>query len=133
MKKWKALTICQPYAHLIMTGEKRVENRTWPTRYRGTLVIHAGKSKDWLDTHNGEVPADMPFGAIVGYVRLVDCVRVDADLPQRLQWLRDHEHAHGPWCWVLKFPKRLSIPIPYRGAQGIFSVPDNAFDVVRGG
>ena len=44
----QAITICQPYASLIigwpaMPPEilKRVENRTWPTRYRGPLVIDA--------------------------------------------------------------------------------------------
>jgi hypothetical protein len=51
----KALTICQPYAHLIVRGEKRVENRTWPTRYTGPLAIHAGKSRQWLSP--GDVPA----------------------------------------------------------------------------
>ena len=44
----KALTICQPYPHLIMLGEKPVENRTWATSYRGPLAIHAGKSRQWL-------------------------------------------------------------------------------------
>lgn len=39
----KALTISQPYASLIARGEKFVENRRWPTPYRGPLAIHAGK------------------------------------------------------------------------------------------
>ncbi len=54
----KALTICQPYAELIMRGVKRVENRTWATRYKGALLIHAGKSREW---YQGlfEVPAGL--------------------------------------------------------------------------
>lgn len=53
----KALTICQPYPHLICTPQsdlkdgdvrKRVENRTWGTSHRGPLLIHAGRSKAWL-------------------------------------------------------------------------------------
>ena len=45
----KAITISQPWAHLIVRGEKRVENRTWPTEHRGPLAIHAGKSLAELD------------------------------------------------------------------------------------
>jgi hypothetical protein len=44
----KALTICQPFAHLIATGQKIVENRVWSTSYRGMVATHAGKSRDWL-------------------------------------------------------------------------------------
>jgi len=36
----KALTISQPYASLIVSGKKWVENRTWGTSYRGMLAIH---------------------------------------------------------------------------------------------
>src|SRR3546814_4442712 len=77
----KALTICQPYAELILLGLKRVENRSKPTRHRGPLLIHAGKSRDWLrivpqpptyegcpdmsyDRTSGLYLADMDFGAI---------------------------------------------------------------------
>ncbi|MFP4145888.1 MAG: ASCH domain-containing protein [Phycisphaeraceae bacterium] len=123
MKTWKALTICQPYAHLIMAGEKLVENRTWPTRYRGPLVIHAGKSRAWLDSWDQPVPEDMPFGAVVGWVRLVDCVRLGGELPEKLAWLREHEHASGPWCWVLADPHPAPKPLPYRGRQGLYEIP----------
>jgi len=44
----KAVTIYQPYAELIARGEKRVENRSWRTDYRGPLAIHAGCSRAWL-------------------------------------------------------------------------------------
>jgi hypothetical protein len=37
----KALSIQQPFAHLILTGRKRLENRTWSTPYRDCLWIHA--------------------------------------------------------------------------------------------
>lgn len=36
-----ALTVRQPWAWCIEHG-KPVENRTWQTRYRGPLAIHAG-------------------------------------------------------------------------------------------
>jgi len=39
----KALSIRQPFAQLICIGLKDVENRTWPTKYRGRLQVHASK------------------------------------------------------------------------------------------
>ncbi len=37
----KALTIWQPWASLIAAGEKIYETRSWPTKYRGPIAIHA--------------------------------------------------------------------------------------------
>ena len=42
----KVLTIKQPWATLIMQGNKRFEFRSWQTKYRGDLLIHAGKGID---------------------------------------------------------------------------------------
>lgn len=41
----KGLTIKQPYAQLLATGEKRYETRSISTRYRGPVAIHAGADK----------------------------------------------------------------------------------------
>jgi len=38
-----ALSIRQPWAWLIVNGWKDIENREWSTRFRGRLLIHAGK------------------------------------------------------------------------------------------
>lgn len=42
----KALTIRQPWAHAIFHLGKDVENRSWRTRYRGPLLIHAGAHRE---------------------------------------------------------------------------------------
>jgi putative component of membrane protein insertase Oxa1/YidC/SpoIIIJ protein YidD len=39
----KALTILQPWASLLAIGEKLYETRSWATKYRGPIAIHAGK------------------------------------------------------------------------------------------
>lgn len=114
----KALTICQPYAELIARGEKVIENRTWPTSFRGQFFIHAGKSREWMDDGDEDDYPGMVFGALIATARLVDCVRF-ADLPPHL---KNHEHANGPWCWVLDRVNRIE-PIRFRGAQGLFDVP----------
>jgi hypothetical protein len=39
----KALSLTQPWAWIVLHGGKRIENRTWSTRFRGTFLIHASK------------------------------------------------------------------------------------------
>ena len=124
----KALTICQPYAELIARGLKVIENRHWPTMYRGPLAIHAGKSRAWLDdTYTEDLGGEqaMTFGAVVAVADLIDCRRI-TDLPEELQL---NEHANGPYCWLLSNVRRIR-PVAWRGAQGLFEIPDSA--LVRG-
>lgn len=134
----KCLTICQPYAEEIMRQAKRVENRTWWTNYRGPLLIHAGKSRAWLcgetdDELKQEYGRKLEFGAIVGQVNLVDCVkattiqegRLEARYPGLMSDAHQH-HVNGPWCFVLDNVRRFPSAIPYRGAQGFFNVPKTA-------
>ena len=140
----KCLTICQPYPTLIFLPEsdfrhKRVENRHyWPFSYRGTLLIHAGKSRAFLDDvdsfhdPNYGIPLEeMVFGAIVGVVNLAGVVellqggRVPEAARHRWPWLESHRHKEGPCCLILENPRKFAKPIPYRGAQGLFNVPDD--------
>lgn len=46
----KVLTIKEPWATLIIDGYKKYEFRSWKTKYRGKILIHAGMSleKDML-------------------------------------------------------------------------------------
>ncbi len=41
----KALTLWQPWASLVALGVKTIETRSWSTKYRGPLAIHAGAKK----------------------------------------------------------------------------------------
>ncbi len=127
----KALTICQPYAHLIVRGEKRVENRDWPTRYRGPLLIHAGKARNFLDPlielEMAAAGDPLVFGALVGRCNLVDVVTIEdiraGRLNHRFPWLRSHKHCFGAYCWVLADVQRYAVPIPCVGAQGLWEPP----------
>ena len=42
----KILSIRQPWAHLITQGSKDIENRSWPTKYRGAFLVHASLTVD---------------------------------------------------------------------------------------
>jgi hypothetical protein len=73
----KALTIRQPWADAIAHGSKRTENRTWTTRYRGPILIHAGIAEDRqtiLPIGQNTARADWPDyrGAIIATAELVD-------------------------------------------------------------
>ena len=46
----KALSIRQPWAWLIVNGHKDIENRSWPTRFRGPVLIHAAKGMTMSST-----------------------------------------------------------------------------------
>lgn len=131
----KALTICQPYAELIARGDKRVENREWPTSYRGPLLIHAGKSRTWLegqtvDELNEEFGRTVEFGAIVAKANLVACLHIDrierGEYDKTYPWLKGGPHVNGTWCWVLENVERLPAAITWTGAQGLWNC--DAFD-----
>jgi hypothetical protein len=114
----KALSIRQPWAHLVVTGRKRVENRAWATRYRGPLIIHAGVR--WTDEpideienrHDIRIPRDLPRGGIVGLVDLVDIVRRS-----------DDPYFTGPLGWV--FANARVLPFrPVVGRLGLFETDE---------
>lgn len=75
----KALSIKQPWAWAIIEGFKDVENRSWPTSYRGPLFIHAGLKEaplGWLALEREGIDflCEVEKGGIIGVVDLVACV-----------------------------------------------------------
>ena len=56
----KALTVKQPWAHLIAAGAKRWETRSWSTNYRGLLAIHASKDMGTVDAVLVKNPGENP-------------------------------------------------------------------------
>lgn len=82
----KVLTIKQPWATLIMQGDKRFEFRSWQTKYRGDLLIHAGKGidKEAMKRLVKYLPDEIPLGKILGKVTLVDCIRMCPEFKEML-------------------------------------------------
>jgi len=85
----RALSIRQPWAWLILHGGKDIENRNWPTKVRGRVLIHASATM----THDDYrfcaeyVRLNLPWakiiippmlmlkrGGIVGSVEITSCV-----------------------------------------------------------
>jgi len=115
--KMKAISIRQPWAWLILHGGKDIENRTWATKYRGPVLIHAGKTIDQPAYHYVYGEYDIPprdeiaLGGFVGVATLVDCVS-------------QHESCwwEGPYGFVLQAVKAFPRFIPYPGRVGLFEV-----------
>lgn len=82
----KVLTIKQPWATLIMQGDKRFEFRSWQTKYRGDLLIHAGKGidKEAMKRLAKYLPDEIPLGKILGKVTLVDCIKMCPEFKEML-------------------------------------------------
>lgn len=117
----KALSILQPWAWLIVRGLKDIENRNWPTHYRGPFLVHAGKGFDkdfdWMmaeDLLQAPMPAPSFFdnlrGGIVGRAEITGCV-TSSDSP----WF------FGPHGFTLANARPLPF-LPYRGERGFFEV-----------
>jgi len=106
----RAITIHQPWAELIVRGEKDVENRSWRTHHRGPLLIHAGARADTASFAQQGVPDDVERSAIIGVVEVVDCTR-----ERTSRW-----HEEVSWGW-------------YLGRRGLFEVPDRKVAAQLGG
>lgn len=129
MATMKAITIMQPFADLIASGMKRVENRPWRTHYRGPIAIHAGLSRTWLRESDDD--EELVFGAVIATCELVDCLSIDE--ARNVPWLRRHPHTQGPWCLVLADVQRLDSPIFVRGRQSLWDWEPPARLVLRSG
>ncbi len=124
----KCITVRQPHAHLLATGAKFVDNRTWETNYRGWLAIHAGKSENALSDGDMERYPDMAFSAIVAVTHMAGCVHINhiarlIETQPEFGWIRDQNHIIGPFCWLLPVIYPLAEPVQRVGKRGLFSLP----------
>ena len=82
----KVLTIKQPYASLIAYGIKKYEFRTWNTKYRGEILIHAGKNVDKKAMEEFKVyNVECPLGCIIAKVKITDSIKVDKKFKEILK------------------------------------------------
>ena len=90
----KTITIKQPYASLIAAGIKKYEFRTLKSKYRGKLLVHAGKGIDKkamekFKNYNLEYPSS----CIIAICDMVDCVKIDEETRKML--LKENELVYG--------------------------------------
>lgn len=123
----RVLSVKQPWADLIASGEKSLEIRSWPTKYRGPLLIAASAAPSRSeDARRHPMPARERMGILVCVVDLVDvrpAVRADARLCGGFD-------PSGEWAWVLEAPRRVQ-PVQYKGTLGIREVDAQTLRAVK--
>ena len=117
----KVLTIKQPWATLIIQGDKRFEFRSWKTKYRGELLIHAGKGidKEAVKRLEKYLPKELPIGKILGKVTLVDCIKMSPEFKEKL--LKENSDIYTKssfqenYGWLLDNVEVFNEPIEAKG------------------
>lgn len=141
----KLVSLWEPWATLMAIGAKRIETRSWSTRYRGWLAIHASKGglgkihlartleePEFSEALKGEL---LSPGCIVAVLRLVDCCPMEdlgclpgvfSDYPEldTRQERAFGDFHEGRWAWVTEGLFRLPHPLPYRAKQGLVELDE---------
>lgn len=126
----RVLTIKEPFASLVAYRIKRIETRSWKTKYRGEIYIHAGLTKvNVKDKRISHLLSYLPnptpkYGEIIAKANLVDCVFMDdAFLKQIKENPVEYECGHyeyGRYAWILEDVELLENPISAKGKLGIW-------------
>lgn len=117
----KTLSTKQPWAYLICSGIKDIENRSWKTNYRGKVLIHTSAlrahwqltAEQFFNTPNNlyKELKNTCTSAIIGSVDIIDCIQ-------------DHQSVwaeKGQYHWVLKNPILFKEPIlDIKGKLGLW-------------
>lgn len=142
-----AISLWQPWASFMAMNLKKNETRHWATSYRGPLLIHAAKRKPTHDElefywhilfNHGRTGGwlwDLPLGVLLCRVDQVDCQQIGHENCPPETELEYHlgNYDHGRYMWITDNLLRFKNPIPWKGKQGFFEVPDEVIEkaVVR--
>ena len=141
----KALSLTQPWATAIAVGQKQFETRSWSTKFRGEVCIHAAKGFPKYAREFAAEEAEFnddsictvdwtkcPLGAILCVANLVECYPAEVLTPSRLEshW---GDFSIGRFAFKLENVRVLKLPVPATGHLGFWPVPwDEANAVARG-
>jgi hypothetical protein len=118
----KAISLRAKHALSVMYLNKRVENRSWPTKYRGSLYLHVSTKgrltqsdrEEWAHAYRIDVPSKLE-GHLVATMKVVACTK---EIPRgQKNWAQ-----RGSWHFILKDVKLLRRPIKIAGQLGIWNV-----------
>ena len=121
----KCLSICQPFAKLIIQDKKTIELRNWNTNYRGEFLVHAPIKIRKEDCKKLKIDKKLTTGAIIGKAEIYDVKKyqstkeIQNDKNKHFSSTKFQEKTYG---FILKNPKPLRIPIPWKGKLEFFDV-----------
>ena len=119
----KCLSVCQPFAELIVQGKKTIELRKWNTKFRGEFLVHAAKNILIDDCKRMKISSSITTGAIIGKVKLTDVKKYESDKELESDKKKHHslsDVTKNRYGFILENPKKLRIPIPYSGKLSFF-------------
>lgn len=127
----KTLSIRQPWATLIVMGLKEFEFRTWKTKYRGEILIHASLGIDKKSMKKFEyLHLTYPLGVIVGSCNVTDCIKFNSNLAKKYlkkdknvyHNLENHDLENDIlYGWKLENIKKIDSNIKVKGQLGLWN------------
>ena len=137
----RCISLWQPWASVIFERDhdgiqvKPDETRHWATAVRGRIAIHAAKKVLRYDEQAYYEPqmlalglrwSNLPFGCIIGTANLVQCLPTTIARRNRELWQQFWgDYSDDRYAWELCDPVKLETPVPWKGKQGFFDVPDS--------
>ncbi len=141
---YKAISIHQPHAQLIVEGIKHFETRPRNCNYRGEVIIcstikPSTRQQQLFTKRVEELNKEfgfnldyksLSFGCIIGLVKIVDCTKMTPDFiaSQSPQELACGNWYKGLYAIRLEVIKKL-IPMRVKGQQGVPFNLNLAFDL----
>lgn len=121
----KCLSVCQPFADLIVSGRKTVELRGWNTGFRGEFLVHAPLRTRAADCRRLAPGARHVTGAIVGRAEICGVKRYESEADVAAdsgRHLASGAFLKRRYGFVLKNARRFEVPVPCKGRLGFFEV-----------
>jgi hypothetical protein len=147
----KVISLLQPWASLVVMGAKKIETRSWNTKFRGPLLIHASKkfTNEQISLgqkFNAEFGVglgfidELPTGAIIGQVELVHTVQSNYCFEGNVfEWetsscmfkyeitkqeIAFGDYSNGRYGWMLHKPVEFKVSIPAKGSLSLWDFED---------
>lgn len=121
----KVITLKQPWATLVAEGIKKYEFRSWKTKYRGKVLIHAGAGLDKKEMDKfKDLDLEFPSKRIIAVVDIEDCLELNDDLNKKI--IAENNIVYGNkyrdgYAWKLANVKKLNINQIVNGQLGLWN------------
>lgn len=121
----KVITLKQPWASLVSNGYKLYEFRSWKLKYRGDIIIHAGKAvdKDAMEKVK-DLNLDFPSMKLLAIVSLDDCIELNDEINKKIcsenPLIYGNKNRTG-YAWKLSNVRKITIDKTIPGKQGIWN------------
>ena len=119
----KCLSVCQPFAKLIVQGKKTIELRKWNTKFRGEFLVHAPQKIRLDECKRLKIQPEMTVGAIIGKVELIGVREYENTAQIKIdskKHLASNDESGNKYGFILQNPKQLRVPIPCNGQLNFF-------------